>query len=76
MMLQEHPVARCPGCGSLLWYGLKTEATGWKVQYACPPPDGCGREFSAGRIARNAVESEDDAYERAKRLGRRIGCSR
>lgn len=69
VIVRKHPDARCPYCGSPLHYGLKSEPTGWKAQYDCPDPDGCGREFTAGWIDRASVESEDDAYERARRLG-------
>jgi hypothetical protein len=70
MLMRKHPTARCRYCGSALFYGLKPEPTGWKVQYTCTPPDGCGREFSAGRIDRGVIENEDEAYERARELGR------
>lgn len=69
MLLRKHSKARCPNCDSPLWYGCKTEPTGWKVQYTCPGPDGCGRTFSVGRVPLSAVESEDEAYERAAALG-------
>ncbi len=70
MLTKKHPDACCPYCGSPLFHGLKTEPTGWKVQYVCPPPDGCDREFSIGRIDRSSVESQDEAYERGAKLGR------
>lgn len=69
MFVRKHPDARCPYCGSPLYYGLKSEPTGWKARYDCPEPEGCGREFTVGRIDRASVENEDDAYERARRLG-------
>ncbi|MCQ4333463.1 hypothetical protein KM295_08210 [Natronomonas sp. F2-12] len=69
MLARKNPEARCRDCGSPLFYGLKPEPTGWKVQYVCPPPEGCGREFVPGRIARSSVGSEDEAYERARKLG-------
>ena len=69
MLLRRHPDARCPWCGSSLWYGLKSEATGWKVQYDCAGADGCGREFTHGRIDRASVGSSDEAHRRAERLG-------
>ncbi len=72
MSLREHPEARCPYCGSPLSYGLKAEPTGWKVQYGCPTPGGCGREFAAGRIGRGTVENEDEAYERAEARADRL----
>lgn len=69
MLAREHPDARCPQCATTLWYGLKREGRGWKVQYLCPPSDGCGREFSVGRINQDSVDSEEAAYQRAERLG-------
>lgn len=70
MLLREHTVARCPWCNSKLHFGVKAEAKGWKVQYACVDPDGCGRELSPGRIARNDFPDRDAANRRAEELGR------
>jgi hypothetical protein len=69
MLVREHPNARCPRCGSKLRYGLKREGSGWKVQYCCPPSNGCGREYSVGRIDHESVDSEEEAYRRGERLG-------
>jgi hypothetical protein len=69
MLSKRHSCARCRVCGAPLFYGLETEPTGWKVQYICPLPEGCGRELSAGRIDRSDVDSEDEAYEQAAALG-------
>jgi hypothetical protein len=69
MLARKHPEARCPRCGSPLWYGLKREGCGWKVQYLCSPPEGCGREFSVGRINQKSVANEEEAYQRAEKLG-------
>lgn len=71
MLSRKHPDARCPRCGEPLWYGLKAEPTGWKVQYDCAGAEGCGRELSPGRIPRSDVTTEDEAYRRAERLGSR-----
>lgn len=72
MLARKHPEARCPYCTSPLWYGLKSEASGWKVQYACAGREGCGREFNVGRIARADVDDEAEAYRRAERLGKTL----
>jgi hypothetical protein len=69
VLLRRHPKARCPLCGEALWYGLKGEAIGWKVQYDCAGPDGCGREFTPGRIDRSSVSGPDEAHRRAELLG-------
>ncbi len=69
MLLRKHPDARCPRCGSTLWYGLKAEATGWKINYDCVRPEGCGREFTPGRIDRSSVSGPDEAHRQAERLG-------
>jgi hypothetical protein len=69
MLVRKHPDARCPRCAAALWYGLKREATGWKVQYVCRRPDGCGREFTPARIPNEDARSEDEAYRRAERIG-------
>jgi len=68
MLFREHPEARCPYCGSSLRYALKAEPTGWKVQYECLKPDGCGRQFRGGRVSRGEVETVDEAHEHARRF--------
>jgi hypothetical protein len=70
MLARKHSTARCPWCHHLLYFGLKKEVSGWKVQYACLAPGGCGRELSPGRVPRREVENLDEAYERAERIGR------
>lgn len=72
MLSRKHPDARCPWCGSPLWFGLKSEPTGWKVQYDCTGSDGCGREYSPGRVSRFDTGDEDEAYRQAERLGSRL----
>jgi hypothetical protein len=69
MLSRRHPDARCPWCGEPLWFGLKSEPTGWKVQYDCAGPEGCGRELSPGRISVSEVATDDEAVERAAALG-------
>lgn len=69
MLSKKHPTARCRHCGSPLYYGLKREAAGWKVHYSCPPPEGCGRECSCGRIEDDGVK---DAYRRAAEFGENL----
>lgn len=69
MLLREHPAARCPWCSSKLYFGLKAEAKGWKVHYACAGAEGCARELSPGRIARDEFPDRDAAYQRAEELG-------
>lgn len=71
MLSRKHPDALCPWCGSQLWFGLKSEATGWKIQYVCAGDDGCGREFSPKRISLADIGDEDEAYNQAERLGSR-----
>lgn len=69
MHLQRHDSAECPTCDSLLWYGLKAEATGWKVFYECGD---CCYEKRVGRVAMADVESRDDAVERAVDMETRL----
>lgn len=69
MLAREHSKARCPHCTTRLWYGLKEEATGWKVRFTCMRPEGCGREYSPGRISKSDTGIEDEAYQRAERIG-------
>jgi len=56
----------------MLWYDLKKEAKGWKVQYVCLPPEGCGQEFTPGRISSEEVADENEAYRQAERIGERL----
>jgi hypothetical protein len=67
MLLRKHPTAVCDLCNEPLWYGVKEEPTGWKVYYHCNSEDGCGKEWSVGRIARSDVENLDEVYSRAER---------
>jgi hypothetical protein len=65
MFLYPHESANCPRCGGRILYGLKEEATGWKVVLECNPDTGCGRQFSSRWIPLSNVDHFDDAYERA-----------
>lgn len=66
MQMQRHDSATCPRCGSRLWFGLKSEATGWSVYYDC---DDCGFEERVGWVAMADVSSRDEAHERAASMG-------
>lgn len=72
MILNEHATARCPVCGSPLYYGVKREPTAWKVYYQCQQESGCGYETMAGRVPLGDVESVDGVYGRAEAMGRRL----
>lgn len=72
MLSTKHPSARCRDCGEPLYYTLKDEPTGWKVQYSCPPPEGCGRERSLGWIGATPGTDEADARRTALELGRKL----
>lgn len=72
MLFREHPAARCPWCGSTLYFGVKAEAQGWKIQYACADTDGCGRELSPGRVPRDEFPDRDAAHQHAEELGRAL----
>lgn len=63
MFFQEHQTATCEWCGERLWYGVKEEARGWKVFYACR--EGCHREWMAGRVSRIGIGHIDEVFERA-----------
>ncbi len=65
MYLYRHESARCPRCNERILYGLKDEASGWKVVLECDRDTGCGRQFSSRWIRLSDVDSFDDAYERA-----------
>jgi len=68
MYLYRHESTTCRWCGKPLWYGLKEEASGWKVFYSCDPADGCGWERMTGRIPLSSVDHHDDVYERAESM--------
>lgn len=69
MHLRRHGVAECPTCDSPLWYGLKAEATGWKVHYECGD---CCFEKLVGRVALADVTSHDEVVKRAVDMGTRL----
>lgn len=69
MQMQRHDDATCPRCCSALWFGRKHEGTGWTVYYECSD---CGFEERVGHIAMAEVTSEDEAYDRAESMGRRL----
>jgi hypothetical protein len=65
----------CPYCGSPLYFGVKNEPGGWKVQIMCDR-NGCRREFSGGNIPRESVSHLDEVYRRAEGIARVFGrCS-
>jgi hypothetical protein len=69
MLLRSHPTAACPLCRRQdVWYGLKEEATGWKILCTCRSNRDCNHEWRAGRIPMNAVDSLDEVSERAKTI--------
>lgn len=65
----EHDTATCPDCNAILAYGMKEEATGWKVYYQCN--DQCGFEQMAGWVKRSEIEHRDDVDKRAREMGER-----
>lgn len=71
-LARRHFDAHCPFCTTRLWYDIKEEPTGWKIRYSCLQPEGCGREFSPGRISKRDTGTEDEAYEWAERIGSRL----
>ncbi|QSG08151.1 hypothetical protein [Halapricum desulfuricans] len=71
MDLRRHPTARCERCDSRLWYGLKSEGSGWKVLYKCQTA-GCEGEVATSFIDMASVSSRDEVYERAEDIGRTL----
>lgn len=66
MILRRHPDARCPTCGSReVWWGLKSEATGWKVLRECDD-DECDYQGTAGWIPMSEVDSVDEALRKGE----------
>jgi len=69
MRLRKHEDALCRRCRrKSVWYGLKEEATGWKVFCVCGREEQCGHEWKAGWIPTNGVDSKDEAYQRGEGL--------
>lgn len=69
MQMQRHDTATCSCCDSRLWFGLKSEGTGWAVFYECCD---CGFEQRAGQVGMEAVADRDEARERAASMGDRF----
>lgn len=69
MQFRRHSSATCPNCDVRLWYGLKSEATGWNVYYECSD---CQFETCVGRVALAEVEDTDAAVELAREMGERV----
>jgi hypothetical protein len=69
MQMVKHDTAACPACGSALWFGTKSEGTGWKVYYECTA---CEFERQPGRVPVGEVESRDEVMNRAESMGRRF----
>ena len=70
MFFELHESAVCNQCKNRLWFGVKEEASGWKVVYSCCGDDGCGREWTMGIILRKEIEHIDEVYEKARILPR------
>lgn len=69
MQMQRHCSATCPECGSRLWFGAKSEGTGWSIHYEC---DDCVFEQRTGFVAVHEIESRDDVQARAKAMGEKL----
>lgn len=69
IVMSGHGTATCPDCGSQLMYGVKSEATSYKVYYECG--DRCGWERMPGRIPRSDIDHQDEIDERAEEMGKR-----
>jgi hypothetical protein len=69
MFFRLHSDARCPRCRhQSVWYGLKEEATGWKVLCECGRKHACGHEWSAGWVSMSDVGTIDEASKMAEKL--------
>jgi hypothetical protein len=51
---------------------VKEEPSGWKVFYACFDPEGCGREWYAGRISRDHIDHHDEVFAEAEEMASEI----
>ena len=67
MIFTKQDTATCPYCGSALVFGLKEEASGWKVYYQCN--DRCGFEQMAGWVKLSEIDHRDEVNERAREMG-------
>lgn len=68
MYLYRHRDAGCRVCGERLRYGVKREASGWKVYYCCDSESGCKREYTTGWIPLSVVDNRDEVYDRAEEM--------
>jgi hypothetical protein len=66
MRTVKHHTATCPDCGALLWFGAKSEGSGWTVYYECTD---CTFERRAGRIGIEDTDSRDALWDRAEEMG-------
>jgi hypothetical protein len=66
MLFHDHDEATCPICEATVFYTLKDEPSCWKVLYEC---DECSWSEMPGRISRDDVAHEDDAWDRAVEFG-------
>lgn len=69
MQMERHDTASCPHCGSVLWFGVKEEGSGWSVYYEC---DECWFEEMVGYVSRSELGDSDDVREHAKEIWRGI----
>jgi RNase P subunit RPR2 len=69
MQMVKHESATCPSCRSPLWFGTKSEGSGWAVYYECTS---CGFEQRVGRIAMSEAETRDTVWERAEKMGQQF----
>jgi hypothetical protein len=67
VILTRHHTATCRRCDRPLLYGVKEEATGWKVLVECSR-ETCSLERTIGRVPVSAVDSRDAVYERAQTM--------
>jgi hypothetical protein len=72
MMMTNLPEedAACPGCGGTVFYGLKEEASSWKVFVQCEHYEDrdadCPWSRMAGHVSRATVDHADEKYEQAR----------
>lgn len=66
MQMEKHDSARCPACGDPLWFGTKSEGSGWDVFYECAS---CSFERRVGRVSVEEIDSRGSIRERAAAMG-------
>ena len=66
--IRKHHKETCPICDENLWYGAVEEPASWKIFYVCHGEDGCRREWYAGRVARQYIDSLDEVFTEAESL--------